>query len=89
MMGDLVDRLQWQRDRLADLLSDLLDVDRLERGILEPHRRRTLLRDLVDRALVRVDARPSRHRRQRRRRVRDGRPRADRADHREPRVATR
>jgi signal transduction histidine kinase/integral membrane sensor domain MASE1 len=56
MMGDLVDRLHGSANRLAVLLSDLVDVDRLERGILEPHRRRTLLRDLVDRALVAVDA---------------------------------
>jgi PAS domain S-box-containing protein len=55
MMDDLVDRLQGSATRLAGLLSDLVDVDRLERGILEPHRRRTLLRDLVDRALVAVD----------------------------------
>jgi protein-histidine pros-kinase len=55
MMGDLVDRLQGSATRLASLLSDLVDVDRLERGILEPHRRRSLLRDLVDRALVPVD----------------------------------
>jgi PAS domain S-box-containing protein len=55
MMGDLVDRLHGSANRLALLLSDLVDVDRLERGILEPHRRRSLLRDLVDRALVPVD----------------------------------
>jgi PAS domain S-box-containing protein len=55
MMGDLVDRLYGSATRLGGLLSDLVDVDRLERGILEPHRRRTLLRDLVDRALVPVD----------------------------------
>ena len=56
MMDDLVDRVQGSATRLASLLSDLVDVDRLERGILEPHRRRTLLRDLFDRALVPVDS---------------------------------
>jgi PAS domain S-box-containing protein len=48
---DLVDRLQYSATRLAELLGDLLDLDRLERGILEPLRRPCVLRDMVERAL--------------------------------------
>jgi PAS domain S-box-containing protein len=54
-MSDVVERLQFSAVRLGDLLTDLLDIDRLERGILEPHRRTSVLRDLVDRALGPVD----------------------------------
>jgi PAS domain S-box-containing protein len=54
-MNTLVDRLQFSARRLADLLGDLIDVDRLQRGILQPNRRTELLRDLVDRALGSVD----------------------------------
>jgi signal transduction histidine kinase/integral membrane sensor domain MASE1 len=55
MVTGLVERLGFSSHRLSDLLSDLLDIDRLHRGILEPHRRRAVLRDLVERALVSVN----------------------------------
>jgi PAS domain S-box-containing protein len=55
MIEQLVERLGFSADRLARLLTDLLDIDRLERGILEPHRRPSLIRDLVDRALGSID----------------------------------
>jgi signal transduction histidine kinase/integral membrane sensor domain MASE1 len=55
MVTGLVERLGFSSNRLSDLLSDLLDIDRLHRGILEPHRRRAVLRDLVERALVSVN----------------------------------
>jgi signal transduction histidine kinase len=54
-MDDLVERLQFSANRLSDLLGDLMDIDRLQRGVLEPHRRSSLLRDLVERALGPVD----------------------------------
>lgn len=55
MVSGLVERLGFSSNRLSDLLSDLLDIDRLHRGVLEPHRRRAVLRDLVERALVSVN----------------------------------
>lgn len=54
-MTDLVRRLQFSAVRLGDLLTDLIDVDRLERGIIRPHRRRSLLRDIVGRAIAPLD----------------------------------
>lgn len=55
MTTGLVERLNASATRLADLLSDLLDIDRLHRGILEPHRRPMVLRDIVERALVAIE----------------------------------
>jgi two-component system sensor histidine kinase KdpD len=55
MTVDLVDRLQSSATRLAELLTDLLDIDRLNRGILEPRRRATSLHNLIERALMTLD----------------------------------
>lgn len=49
--NELVDRVDANAQRLQRLLGDLLDIDRLQRGILEPHRQRVELRTLVERAL--------------------------------------
>jgi two-component system, cell cycle sensor histidine kinase and response regulator CckA len=52
----IVDRLAAYARKLDRLLSDLLDIDRLDRGILEPHRRPTeigaLVRATVENAAV-------------------------------------
>jgi protein-histidine pros-kinase len=55
MTNDLVERLQASANRLAELLADLLDIDRLNRGILEPRRRATSLHNLIERALMTLD----------------------------------
>jgi signal transduction histidine kinase len=50
--GDLVDRLASNAKRLEGLLSELLDLDRVARGLLEPRRQiadvASLVRDVVD-----------------------------------------
>ena len=55
MTNDLVDRLKASANRLAELLADLLDIDRLNRGILEPRRRATSLHNLIERALLTLE----------------------------------
>jgi PAS domain S-box-containing protein len=55
--ADLLFRVDGNAQRLQRLLGDLLDIDRLHRGILEPLRQRVNLRDLVDRALAAMDLR--------------------------------
>ena len=46
---DLIRGIVINAKRLNGLLADLLDVDRLARGILEPRRSPTDIRDLIDR----------------------------------------
>ena len=55
MTYDLVGRVRFSANRLNDLLGDLLDLDRLHRGIVAPRRRATELRSLVKRALASLD----------------------------------
>ncbi len=50
--SDLLSRVDANAQRLQRLLGDLLDIDRLQRGIVEPRRQRVNLADLVDRALA-------------------------------------
>jgi PAS domain S-box-containing protein len=52
---DLVERISLSANRLNHLLIDLLDLDRLHRGIVTPRRRATDLRGLVGRALIALD----------------------------------
>lgn len=54
---DLLQRVDANAQRLERLLSDLLDLDRLQRGILDPSRQRVNLRDLADRALASMQLR--------------------------------
>ncbi len=56
----LLDAIQRQSSRLERLLEDLLDVDRLSRGLVEPQRRPTELLALVRRVVAAVadDSRP-------------------------------
>lgn len=53
----LVDRIAHNAQRLDELLSSLLDVDRLTRGVVEPDRRPTDMRALVNRVLDEVSPR--------------------------------
>lgn len=48
---ELADRLRTKTARLAGLIDDLLDVDRLARGVLEPDRRDVDLQDLIERTV--------------------------------------
>lgn len=52
---ELVGRLVINARKLDRLLSDLLDVDRLSRGLIEPNRMETDLRALVDRVVGETD----------------------------------
>ena len=52
---ELIDRLDRQARRLDKLLSDLLDIDRLTRGVLEPHRRLVDLATLAERVVGTLD----------------------------------
>lgn len=52
---DLIHGIVVNAKRLNGLLSDLLDVDRLARGIAEPRRSPTDIRDLIDRIVVESD----------------------------------
>ena len=54
---ELLARLDEQAHRLDRLLSDLLDLDRLNRGVLEPRRHLVDLVPLVDRAIHSMDLR--------------------------------
>jgi PAS domain S-box-containing protein len=49
---DLVGRIAANARKLERLLSDLLDVDRLQRGIVSPQRRPTDIAELVDRSVA-------------------------------------
>ena len=51
---DLLERLVGNSRRLEGLLTDLLDLDRLSRGLVEPRRRSTDVESLVLRVLERV-----------------------------------
>ncbi len=55
--ADLLERLEDQAHRLDRLLSDLLDVDRLNRGVIEPRRHLVDLVPLVERAVRSLDVR--------------------------------
>lgn len=57
MRTQLVDRIAVNAQRLDELLSSLLDLDRLTRGVVEPDRRPTDLRALVHRVLEEVSPR--------------------------------
>lgn len=52
---DLIKGIVINAKRLSGLLADLLDVDRLARGIAEPRRSPTDIRDLIDRIVVESD----------------------------------
>lgn len=52
---DLIGRVRVSATRLNDLLGDLLDLDRLHRGIVTPRRRVVQLRSMVARAVGGVD----------------------------------
>lgn len=54
---ELLDRLAANAQKLQRLLSDLLDVDRMERGILEPQRHPIDLEGLARRVLEETDVR--------------------------------
>jgi two-component system sensor histidine kinase KdpD len=51
-MTDLVHRIAMSARKLERLLGDLLDLDRLQRGIVSPQRRRTQLGELIARAVA-------------------------------------
>jgi PAS domain S-box-containing protein len=50
-VADLVHRIAANARKLERLLGDLLDLDRLQRGIVTPQRRPTALRDLIERSI--------------------------------------
>jgi signal transduction histidine kinase/putative methionine-R-sulfoxide reductase with GAF domain len=52
---DMVGRIAANARKLERLLSDLLDLDRLQRGIVSPNRRPTDLEDFVRRAVSEMD----------------------------------
>jgi PAS domain S-box-containing protein len=52
---DLVRRIAQNARKLERLLGDLLDLDRLQRGIVSPQRRATGLHELVDRAVAETE----------------------------------
>ncbi len=52
---DLLHRIAANARKLERLLSDLLDLDRLQRGIISPQRRPTPIRPLVDQAVRESD----------------------------------
>ena len=52
---DMVGRIAANARKLERLLSDLLDLDRLQRGIVSPKRRATDLEDFVQRAVQEMD----------------------------------
>ncbi|MDQ4108093.1 MAG: GAF domain-containing protein, partial [Actinomycetota bacterium] len=54
---DMVGRIATNARKLERLLSDLLDLDRLQRGIVSPKRRSTDLKDFVRRAVQEMDTR--------------------------------
>ncbi|WP_245617736.1 sensor histidine kinase [Nitriliruptor alkaliphilus] len=51
----MLEIVQRQSSRLERLLTDLLDVDRLSRGLVSPERRRTSLRDLACSVVAALD----------------------------------
>src|SRR5262249_13825153 len=53
--ADLVRRIAANARKLERLLSDLLDLDRLQRGILTPQRRPTDLQELIRRGIEETD----------------------------------
>lgn len=55
MEADLLERLMMSATKLSDLLGDILDIDRLSRGVIEPHRRASSLFRLVDHSLESID----------------------------------
>lgn len=54
-VSELVNRLQANADRLGRLLGDLLDIDRLSRGVIAPRRRPTDVSAVVRRMLEALD----------------------------------
>lgn len=58
--SELVARLTANAQRLERLLADLLDIDRLTRGVIEPRRVTTYLPALIDRAVEGADIAPRR-----------------------------
>ena len=52
---DLVGRVASNARKLERLLTDLLDVDRLQRGIISPQRRPTSMRELTERIVSEVE----------------------------------
>jgi len=58
---DLVHRIASNARKLERLLSDLLDLDRLQRGIISPQRRPTDVAELVRRAVAETENLAERH----------------------------
>lgn len=58
--AEIIDRLAANAAKLERLLGDLLDLDRLQRGIFEPVRRRTDVTSLVERVVGEFDFEPRR-----------------------------
>lgn len=58
--SDLLERLRTNAEKLDRLLTDLLDIDRLERGILAPNRRPTELSKLIRRVIEELESTPDR-----------------------------
>lgn len=54
--NDILDRLNENAAKLRKLLTDILDLDRLGRGMLEPHRRPTDLREVIATAIHETSA---------------------------------
>lgn len=52
---DFIGRIAANARKLERLLSDLLDLDRLQRGIVSPQRRQTRIAELVDRVVSEVE----------------------------------
>ncbi len=57
----LVEAIATNAKKLSRLLADLLDVDRLSRGVMEPMRLPTDLRDLIDSVVAQSDATKEHH----------------------------
>ena len=76
-VGELVQRLASNARRLDRIVVDLLDLDRLSRGVAEPHREPTDLAALTDRVVAEQDGLVGRAggRRRRPRRARNAAPR--------------
>jgi signal transduction histidine kinase len=55
LLEDYAERIEISAQRLQRLMLDLLDFERMSRGVLEPHRQPTDLRQLVDRVIAQLE----------------------------------
>ncbi len=53
---DYAGRIEISAKRLQRLMLDLLDFERMSRGVVEPHRQQTNMRQLVDRVLLQLES---------------------------------